>query len=117
MHAPTNSPSAEASGLTAFVIFARLYGIDLDDDELAARLGTRCFGLPEMYRAAKLFGFDAKVRPATWSQLTAVTLPAIAALRSGDYLIVAQVADEMVLVLHPLADKPQVLARAEFEVR
>jgi subfamily B ATP-binding cassette protein HlyB/CyaB len=104
---------ATSSGLAALMILLRLH--DEDPDQLGGHLGGDKLGMPKIIRAAKLRGFDARLSRSTWQAMSEAPLPGIAALRSGEFLIVAKTADERVLVQHPMAPKPQILTRREFE--
>src|SRR5579864_9250883 len=108
---------ATSSGLASLMMLARLHGVDADQDQLRGQLGTDNIRLPEMVRAAKLLGFDASVTHSTWQLMVEAALPGIAALRTGEFLVVAKVADDKIFVQHPLAPKAQVLTRVEFEAR
>ena len=102
---------ATASGLSSLMMLARLHGVDADQEQLRSALGTYNVRLPEMARAAKLLGFDASVTHSTWQLMAEAALPGIAALRTGEFLIVAKIVDDKILVQHPLAPKAQVLSR------
>jgi subfamily B ATP-binding cassette protein HlyB/CyaB len=111
----SDSTLTTSSGLAALMMLARLQGVEADQDQLRNQLGVDNIRLPEMIRAAKLLGFDASAIHATWQLMAEAALPGIAALRTGEFLVVAKIADDKILVQYPLAPKPQVLTRAEFE--
>jgi subfamily B ATP-binding cassette protein HlyB/CyaB len=68
-----------------------------------------------MLRCAKELGLKARARLATWERLASTPLPAIVALRDGGFLLIGKVGDGKALVQSPLAARPTMMTRAEFE--
>ena len=68
-----------------------------------------------MLRCAKELGLKARVYRTDWSRLASTPLPAIACLSDGGFLLVGKAADDKVLVQAPLAPRPALMTRDEFE--
>ena len=68
-----------------------------------------------MVRCAKEFGLKARTYRSSWQRLSNTSLPGIAVLRDGRYLILGKASEDQVLVQDPLASRPMLLSRAEFE--
>lgn len=111
MHAPSN----DDSGLWALQMMLRFRSIAATTEELRARAGDVSLGIAEMRRCAKTYGFTARSQTTKWKRLSALPLPAIAALRDGRFLLLGRVNHEMAAILAPGAPRPTVMTRAEFE--
>jgi ABC-type bacteriocin/lantibiotic exporter with double-glycine peptidase domain len=101
MSTMSDSTFATSSGLAALTMLVRLQDPEADQDQLRSQFGSGNVRLPEMIRAARLLGFDANVSHPTWQAMAEAALPGIAALRTGEFLIVAKIADERILVSIP----------------
>jgi subfamily B ATP-binding cassette protein HlyB/CyaB len=103
------------SGLGAVVMLLRFHGIGADPGQIRHHFGGVGFGIAEMLRCAKEFGLRARVFAADWGRLANTSLPGIAALKDGNFLIVGKVGDGKVLVQSPGMPKPAVMSQGEFE--
>src|SRR6478672_6057958 len=65
-------------------------GVAADPGQIRHRPGTDKIGVAEMLRCAKDLGLKARAYRTDWSRLARTPLPAIAALRDGGFLVVAQ---------------------------
>jgi subfamily B ATP-binding cassette protein HlyB/CyaB len=105
----------QQSGLSAFLFLVRLNGVAVSPEQLRHRCGDGAFGLPEMLRCAKELGLKARAVTTRWARLERTPLPAIAVKRDGGFLVLGKIGDKGALVQDPLASRPQVLSRDEFE--
>lgn len=102
-------------GLRALALFLRLHGVNAEPDQLRDRCGSNDIGISAMLRCAHEFGVKVRSRTTRWKRLASTTLPGIASLRDGGFLLLGKVDDETALVLHPTASRPNTMTRAEFE--
>ncbi len=107
-------PAMPPSGLTALVVLLRLNGIGVDAEQIRYRFGAE-IGVTEMLRCAKEFGLKTRCYKSNWQRLIKTPLPGIAVLRDGRFLILGKTTQSQVLVQDPLAPRPLLMPRAEFE--
>jgi subfamily B ATP-binding cassette protein HlyB/CyaB len=103
-------------GLHVLVAMLRFQGVGADLEQVRHHMATPRVGLPEMLRYAKTIGLKARVRTTTWQRLATTPMPAIAVLRDGGFLLVGKASSDKVIVQAPLATRPSVMDRAEFEM-
>ncbi len=111
--APEN-PTPGQSGLAALVLLMRFHGVGADPEQIRHRFGND-IGVAEMLRCAKEFGLKARSYHSTWRRLANTPLPGIAVLRDGRFLIIGKAGEDQVLVQDPLAPRPALMNRADFE--
>ena len=92
----------------------RLLGVAADAGQIRHRLGTNKIGAPEMIRCAKGLGLKARAYRTDWSRLARASLPAIASLSDGGFIVVAKAAEDKVLVQSPQTRRPALMTRDEF---
>src|SRR6516164_3498952 len=102
-------------GLASLVMLLRFHGLGADPEQIRHRFGRGTIGIPEMLRCAKELGLKARARLTTWERLASTPMPAIVALREGGFLLLGKVGDGKALVQSPLAARPTMMTRAEFE--
>ena len=102
-------------GLLSLVALLRFHGLSADPEQIRHRFGAGPIGIPEMLRCAKELGLKARSRLTTWEQLVNSPLPGIVRLRDGGFLLLGKVGDDKALVQSPLAPRPAMMTRAEFE--
>ena len=73
-------------------------------------LGTR-----DVLRAARKFGLKSRSIKTTWDRLRKTSLPAIAQMHNGDFIVLGQIAEDKILIQSPSSKGPQTLSRKEFE--
>ena len=111
----TAAAGSNDPGLAALVTLLHFQGVAADAGQIAHRLGTNTIGAPEMLRCAREFGLKARVHRTAWSRLASTPLPAIACLDDGGFLLVGKAGPDEVLVQAPLAPRPALMTREEFE--
>src|SRR5437016_6292775 len=102
-------------GLATLVILLRVHGVDTDADQIRNRYGTKAVRIREMLRYAKHLGLKAHAPTTRWERLASISLPGIASLRDGGFLILGRVVADEVAVFRPSSLKPELMTRAEFE--
>ncbi len=109
------SGSVIDQGLAVLVTLLRFQGVGVDPAQLQHRFGHAPIGVPEMLRCAKELGLKARVFKTNWARLASTPLPGIAVLRDGGFLFLGKVGDGKALVQSPLAARPTLMTRGEFE--
>ena len=118
---PTSQPRADRdldSGLACLVRLATLHGIPVDVDRLQHEFapgGAACTP-SALLRAARWLGLKASRVQTRWTRLARLPLPALVHMRDGQYLLLAGVRTDGVLV-QAAGSAPTVLDRARFEAR
>jgi ATP-binding cassette, subfamily B, bacterial HlyB/CyaB len=102
-------------GLATLVVLLRFHGIGADPKQIAHQFGATSIGVSEMLRCAKRFGFKARAITTKWERLANTSLPGIAVLRDGGFLVLGKVVDDKVVVQSPLSSRPTLMTRAELE--
>ena len=95
------------SGLGAVVMLSRYHGVGADLGQIRHGFGGVSFGVAEILRCAREFGLRARVFTTDWARLANTSLPGIAALKDGNFLILGKVGDGKVLVQAPGSPKPR----------
>jgi subfamily B ATP-binding cassette protein HlyB/CyaB len=104
------------SGLASLVLLIRFHGIAVEAEQVRHRLGgVAAVGVAEMLRCAKELQLKARAVTTAWQRLETVTLPAIAELSDGSFLVLGRLVDDKALVQNPLNGRPQLMTRADFE--
>lgn len=104
------------SGLACFVLLAKFLQVSVDLDQLRHALGKQSEAANEgdLLRLAKQVGIKAKHRKLTFEKLPNIALPAIGKGLDGQFFIIAQAAEDKVLIQTPGAQKPEILDKDSF---
>lgn len=107
------------SGLVCLVMLSRLHGMPADPGQLKHHYGQseQLFTESEILRGAKSIGLKARAISSSQDRLAKTQLPAIAQHQDGHYFILAQHAEDKVLIQDPLNQGPESLTLEEFESR
>jgi subfamily B ATP-binding cassette protein HlyB/CyaB len=108
----------EAS-LAALIMLARFHEVSADFDTVSHRFPADP-SVPEatrLLRVAKALGLKAGLKRVAPDRLDKATLPALAEMREGGFIVLAKVDDDRVLVQDPAAGRPEVVPRTEFHSR
>lgn len=106
------------TGLRSLQIIAQYYDLPVNGLQLRhqfAQSGQKLSDT-ELLRAAKNLGLKAGLVTSEWHKLQEASLPAMAKLVDGGYLVVAKVEGEQVLVQNPVEGYSLVLSRDRFEL-
>ena len=115
MSSESESQRTVDQGLIVLASLFQLLGIGVDPQQVRHSFGEIPIGVPEMLRYARQTGLKARVLKTTFARLATTPLPGIAVLRDGGYVLLGKAGDGKVLVLAPLAQRPQLMTQAEFE--
>ncbi len=102
-------------GLSVLVTLLQFQGVGVAAGQLRHRFGGASVGVSDMLRCAREFGLKARAIKSNWSRLAAITLPGIAVLRDGGFLLLGKVGDEEAIVQSPHSPRPTLMSRAELE--
>ena len=107
------------SGLVCLVMLSRLHGMPADPAQLKHHFGQseNHFTESEILRAAKSLGLKAKSISSSQERLRKTQLPVIAQHTDGHYFVLAQLAEDKVLIQDPLNQGPENLSIEEFQER
>jgi len=107
------------TGLICFILLAKFHQVPAEPDQLRHHFGEsgELFNDAHILRAAKSLHLKARHLNSRWDKLQKTPLPAIAKQNDGHYFILAQIADDKVLIQSPDQHSPQQLTRSEFEDR
>lgn len=105
------------SGLICLLILARFHDLPADGSQLRHQFAQsgQVLSDTDLLRAAKHLGLKAGVVKTTWKELQGAPLPAIAKQMDGRYVVLAKVETDKVLIQDPIAARPLVLSREQFE--
>jgi subfamily B ATP-binding cassette protein HlyB/CyaB len=116
---PGIRPPPVSSGLISLCVVAGHYQRAADPLQLARALGfdpLAELGETQLLQAAKELGLKAKAAHSNWTRLPNNTLPAIAALKDGGYVVLLRFdSDDYVIAGDPRQPRPQRLDREQFE--
>ncbi|MCP4394496.1 MAG: type I secretion system permease/ATPase [Alphaproteobacteria bacterium] len=103
------------TGLACFAIVARYFEQAVDADQIRHKYDriTRKFDDVDLIRVAKECSLKVRLIKTSWDRLERTPLPAIAKDQNGEYFILAQAAEDKVLIQSPKAGKPQKLSKEE----
>lgn len=104
------------TALTCLVTIAKLFGIPADEAQLRRAYVMSGNGMDTMtmLRAAKELGLKSRLIKTEQQQLEKMPLPAIAILKNGNYVVVARLETEKVLIMDPYRKQPFLLPLKNF---
>ncbi len=115
MTAHPETPRPNDPGLIALVMLLRFHGVGADPAQIRHQCGTAAIGIADMIRCAKEFGLKAREVKTSWGRLATTPLPAIAALKDGDFLLLGKVGDGKAVVQSPRTPRPELMTQEQLE--
>ena len=106
-------------GLAGLVLLAQFHDVAADSRQLAHRYGrdSEFFDESTLLLAAKHLGLKARIIAQAADRLDKISLPALSLQPDANHFIVAKAGDDSVLIHDLQQQRPQVLSRAEFQLR
>ncbi|NOS76644.1 MAG: type I secretion system permease/ATPase [Nitrospira sp.] len=117
----SSQPSAVAegsdTGLICLLILARYYDLPADGSQLRHQFAQsgQLLSNTDLLRAAKHLGLKAGTLTISWDKLAGTPFPAIAKRTDGRYVVLAKIDGDKALIQDPVAGRPLVLSREQFE--
>ncbi|MDP3090489.1 MAG: type I secretion system permease/ATPase [Nitrospira sp.] len=114
---PPATSGTTDTGLICLLIIARYYDLPADGSQLRHQFAQSGQTLSDtgLLRAAKHLGLKAGSLATTWSKLAGTPFPAIAKRTDGRYVVLAKFEGDKALIQDPVAGRPLVLSREQFE--
>lgn len=114
-----SSPPRVDTGLVCLLILARFHSVPANGDQLRHQFGepSKTLTDTDLLRAAGHLGFKAGLLKSDWAKLAGTSLPAMARMNNGGYVVLAKVEADKILLQDPLETRPTVLPRQAFEDR
>jgi subfamily B ATP-binding cassette protein HlyB/CyaB len=94
----------------------RFHQIAADPAQIQHQFGST-FGAAEILRCARTLKLKARAIDTRWERLASTPLPAIAQCRDGEFVVLARIVDDKVLIQDPAVGRPELIERAAFEAR
>jgi subfamily B ATP-binding cassette protein HlyB/CyaB len=115
--APDTEAPRPDRGLAALRVVANHLGVPADEAELKRRYapGAADCAPEDLVRIARRLGLKARLVESAWPRLPKTPLPALALLKDGRVFALGLAADDKVMILDPVAPRPEALSRAAFE--
>lgn len=121
-NSPFNNATSTAAlppdtGLICLLIIARFYDLPADGAQLRHQFGQsgRVLSDTDLLRAAGHLGLKACQLTTVWSKLQELPLPVMAKRTDGQYVVLAKVESDKVLIQNPVEARPVILSRGQWE--
>lgn len=115
----TGTTATLDAGLQCLIHIAQYHGIRVEQDQLLHQWieGNEPFDENRMLLGAQSLGMQARrVRPSA-QRLNKAALPAVARMKNGDLLLLAQVHEDRVLYAHPLRNRPEYMSLTDWHAQ
>jgi subfamily B ATP-binding cassette protein HlyB/CyaB len=83
------NPQEIDAGLFTLLLLLRLHGIETEVEKVRTLCGSVSVGVAAMLHCAGHLGLKARATTATWEQLSSVSMPVIAVVREGGFLLIS----------------------------
>ena len=105
------------TGLQSLALVARYFGVAADLQQLNHQFGRsdRSSSVDDIVRAARHLGLKSRRVSSRWHRLEKTALPAIARKKDGQWIVVAKIHADRVLVHDPVEGRSMNLSRRDFE--
>jgi ATP-binding cassette, subfamily B, bacterial HlyB/CyaB len=105
------------TGLVCLLILARFFDLPADGDQLRHQFSEsgKIFAETDLLLAAKHIGLKAGLLNTEYARLASAPLPAVVQQKDGQYVVLAKVDGDKVLIQDPMVGRPQILPRLDFE--
>jgi ATP-binding cassette, subfamily B, bacterial HlyB/CyaB len=102
-------------GITALTILSRLHGRSVAPDEVRQHCKGDVFDVNQMLNCGRALGMKLRAHNSDWAGLSRLSLPAIAVLRSGGFLLLGQIVDDRVVAADLKSRRPKYMSQEELE--
>jgi subfamily B ATP-binding cassette protein HlyB/CyaB len=104
-------------GAFALALMVRLRGYAGAIEQVAQTCGDDVADVPSMLATIKGFGLSGHYTAIDWEGLKGMSLPAIAEMQDGDFVLLIEARDDVAVIAHPAMPTRQEISRADFEAR
>jgi subfamily B ATP-binding cassette protein HlyB/CyaB len=102
-------------GITALTILSRLHGHGVAPDEVRQHCKEDVFDVTQMLNCGRALGMKLRAHNTDWTGLSRLSLPAIAVLRAGGFLLLGQIVEDRVVVADLTSRRPKYMSQPELE--
>src|SRR6185312_12423981 len=102
-------------GVTALTILSRLHGHGVTPDEVRQHCKGDSFDVTQMLNCGRALGMKLRAHKSDWAGLSHLSLPAIAVLRSGGFLLLGQMVEGRVVAADLTSRRPKYMTQEELE--
>ena len=102
-------------GVTALTILSRLHGRSVAPDEVRRHCKGTVFDVPQMLNCGRALGLKLRAHKIDWTGLPRLSLPAIAVLRTGGFLLLGQIVQDRVVAADLTSRRPKYMSQEELE--
>lgn len=110
-----NADHAFDHGVLALTVLSRLHGLSIAPEEVRVRCGGGILDVGDLLRCGRDLGLKVRALTSDWSGLSRLSLPGVAALRAGGFLLIGKVVEDRVVVADLVSRRPEFMSRDEFE--
>ena len=115
MTGPPRGAQPIDSGALALAFNLSLIGLPANAGEIVHQSGKETLDPDDLLRAARRFPVKARIISTTLARLPTTSLPALAWMKDGSWLVVGRVGDGKVLVQNPASAGPEALEQTQFD--
>jgi ATP-binding cassette, subfamily B, bacterial HlyB/CyaB len=102
-------------GVTALTILSRLHGRSVTPDEVRQHCKGDAFDVTQMVNCGRALGMKLRAHKTDRTGLPRLSLPAIAVLRDGGYLLLGQIVEDRVVAADLTSRRPRYMSQEELE--
>lgn len=102
-------------GVTALTVLSRLCGRSVAPDEVRQHCTGNVFDVTQMLSCGRALGMKLRADKSDWAGLPRLSLPAIAMLRSGGFLLLGQIVEDRVVTADLTSRQTKYMSQAELE--
>jgi len=112
-----SSNSSVETGFSCLVLISRYFGLAANAQQLMHRFACsdKDISADQVIRAARYLGLKAKSISSNWRKLGKTALPAMVQNNAGNWVVVASITNEQILIHDPSEARPQTLSKENFE--
>ena len=113
----SDKAAAPENGAVALAFALQVLGLPADAAQIRHDNGKPSLDEADLLRAARRFPVKVRAHNSNYQRLMKTTLPALAALRDGSWLVIGRVGEDKLLVQMPGAARPDLITRDDFLAR
>ena len=111
----TDHDHAFEQGVTALTILSRLHGRSVAPEEVRQHCKGDVFDVTQMLNCSRALGMKLQAYNSDWTGLSRLSLPAIAVLQTGGFLLLGQLVEDRVVAADLTSRRPRYMSQSELE--